>query len=162
MSNQLPIFCRYTTEALGSCKVDLRISSVIPPANNANDISATISTGTLTPSSTTSATLSAPPNGSSNLNQTLESHIPIGSKINLSITIDHIRGLTSKDFKSIHLQARLTSFAGPSADIEDVFPSNAVDLNRSSSTDLKFRKTISFTMTNEVAQHMKHDYAPIE
>ncbi|TIB63532.1 hypothetical protein E3P77_03495 [Wallemia ichthyophaga] len=162
ISYQLPIFCRYTTEALGSCKVELRIASVIPPANSSpND---TVSSGTLTPRSSTSATLSQAPGmiKSPSINQIIDTHIPIGSKISLAIMVDHVRGLTSKDFGSIHCQIRLTSFAGPNADIEDVFSSAVADLGDGDSTDLKMRKTISFTVTEDVARYLCNDYAPIE
>lgn len=76
--------------------------------------------------------------------------------------VDHVRGLTSKDFGSIHCQIRLTSFAGPNADIEDVFSSAVADLGDGDSTDLKLRKTISFTVTEDVARYLCNDYAPIE
>lgn len=76
--------------------------------------------------------------------------------------VDHIRGLTYEDFNSIHLQVRLTSFAGPSADVEDVFSSPAVDLSSGDSTELKFRKTLTFTITEDVARHLSNEYAPIE
>ncbi|TIB88541.1 kinesin-like protein [Wallemia mellicola] len=161
ISYQLPIFCRYTTEALGSCKVELRIASVIPPTTNTND---TVSNGTLTPRSSTSATLSQAPGmvSSPSINQLFDSHIPLGSKVSLSLMVDHIRGLTYEDFNSIHLQVRLTSFAGPSADVEDVFSSPAVDLSSGDSTELKFRKTLTFTITEDVARHLSNEYAPIE
>ena len=141
----VPIFCRYTAEAIGSCRIDLRILNVAPPKRH--------------PGSGTSTRSSSPlPSPSVNGNKTLT----VGSKINFVLTIDSVKGLSPHDFSAIHLQARLASFIGPSVAAEEVFTSSVVDLESASLSDLKFRRTFTIGATAKTLAHLREGYAPIE
>jgi kinesin family protein 1 len=141
----VPIFCRYTAEAIGSCRIDLRILNVAPPKRH--------------PGSGTSTRSSSPlPSPTVNGNKTLS----VGSRINFVLTIDSVKGLSPHDFSAVHLQARLASFIGPSAAAEEVFASPVVDLESASLSDLKFRRTFTIGATTKTLAHIREGYAPIE
>ncbi|KIM21592.1 hypothetical protein M408DRAFT_29454 [Serendipita vermifera MAFF 305830] len=89
-TSTVPIFCRYTAEAIGSCRVDIKIASVTPPPKSRNG-------------SNTSTTASSP----------IRTTIQPGSKVNFFLSVDQMKGLESNDFSSIHLQIRLASITGP-------------------------------------------------
>ena len=141
-SSTVPIFCRYTAEAIGSCRVDIKIVNVAMPARYLNGSAA-------------STRASSPMPGAI-------SPVPPGSKLNFSLTIDQVKGLSSYDFSSVHLQVRLSSFVGRAITSEEVYPSSAIDLEASSLSDIKFRRTFSVVASNRVLTHMKRGYAPIE
>ncbi|KAF8629621.1 hypothetical protein AX15_003358 [Amanita polypyramis BW_CC] len=138
-SSMVPIFCRYTAEAIGSCRVDIKIVNVALPSKYLNG-----SAAPTRPSSPAPGTL-----------------LP-GSKLIFSLTIDQVKGLSSYDLPSVHLQVRLSSFVGPTIASEEVYPSSAVDLDASSLSGLKFRRTFSIVASNKVLTYMKQGYAPIE
>ena len=141
----VPIFCRYTAEAIGSCRIDLRILNIAPPKRR--------------PGSGTSTRASSPlPSPTSNGNKSLS----VGSKINFVLAIDSVKGLSPHDFSVVHLQARLASFIGPSAAAEEVFASSVVDLESASLSDLKFRRTFTIGATAKTLAHLREGYAPIE
>lgn len=131
-----PVFCRYTSEAFGSCRVDIKISNV-------------------TQMSSRSVNGSARPAPTSSL-------LSPGSKINFFLTVDSIRGLSVHDFASLHLQLRLSSFVGPSSANDEVFTSSVLDMERSSLSELKFRRVFSFVVSSKVIAHLRRGYAPIE
>ena len=135
----LPIFCRYTAEAIGSCRVDIRMHSVLPPSRPP---------GTSAPESRASSPVPAAlhPNGT----------------LSFFIAVDSVKGLSSHDFSSVHLQLRLSSIAGTWINTEEVFTSNAADLERSIAADLKFRRKFNVILKPKVVRHLKDGYAPIE
>ena len=133
----LPIFCRYTAEAIGSCRVDLRVVNVVSPSKNG---------------STTSTRAPSPISGT----------IPTGSKLSFFLTVDQVKGLSWHDFSSIHLQIRLASLTGPSVQTQEVYASSVVNLSRNGSSELKFRRTFQLAVTSKVAAHIRDGYAPIE
>lgn len=135
----IPIFCRYTAEAIGSCRVDIKIVNVVSTPKN-------------TPNSTTSTRCSSPVPGM----------LPTGSKLSFCVTIDSVKGLASHDFCAVHLQVRLSSFAGLSLKSEEIYHSNSVDLDSSTPSDLKFRRTFSIVVNSKVLSHLRQGYAPIE
>jgi kinesin family member 1 len=137
-TSTVPIFCRYTAEAIGSCRVDMRIVSITP-----------VRQGT---SSNTSTRPSSP----------MPIALAQGSKVNFFLTVDSVKGLSSHDFSAVHLQVRLSSFLGPSASTEEVFPSSTVDLEAATASDLKFRRAFSIVASSKVLQHLRRGYAPIE
>ena len=144
-TSTVPIFCRYTAEAIGSCRIDLRILNVAPPKRHPGSGTSTRSSSPL-PSPT--------PNGSKALS--------VGSKINFVLAIDSVKGLSPHDFPAVHLQARLASFIGPSVAAEEVFTSPVVDLESASLSDLKFRRTFTIGATSKTLAHLREGYAPIE
>lgn len=139
-SSVVPIFCRYTSEAIGSCRIDLKISSVIQMSSkHGSGLAASTRPASPTPSL-----------------------LPPGSKISFFLTIDSIKGLSSHDFACLHLQVRLSSFVGPSLANEEIFPSSVLDMETSSLSELKFRRTFSFVAPTKVINYLRQGYAPIE
>ncbi|KAI0289513.1 hypothetical protein BC826DRAFT_1159461 [Russula brevipes] len=135
----VPIFCRYTAEAIGSCRADIKIVSVVMTPKHI-------------PNSTTSTRSSSPMPGM----------LPTGSKLSFCLTVDSVKGLAPHDFSSAHLQVRLSSFAGPSLKGEEIYHSNSVDLDSSIPSELKFRRTFSVVVNSRVLSHFRQGYAPIE
>ncbi|KZV94023.1 kinesin-like protein [Exidia glandulosa HHB12029] len=140
-TSTVPIFCRYTAEAIGSCRVDIKLANFPPP--KANGVNGS------TPSSTRS---SSPLPGS----------LPSGTKLAFLLTVDNVRGLSSHDFSSLHIQTRLSSFVGPTVKAEEVYASAAVDLDRAALSDLKFRRNFTIIVSNKIANYMREGYAAVE
>lgn len=138
-TSTVPIFCRYTAEAIGSCRVDIKIVNVVLSSKYANG-------------STSSTRSSSPVPGT----------VPPGSKLSFFLTIDSVKGLSSHDFSAIHLQVRLSSFVGPTVVTEEVFPSTAVDIETNTLSELKFRRSFSIVASSKVLTHLRQGYAPIE
>ena len=135
----VPIFCRYTAEAIGSCRVDIKIVNVVmAPKYN--------------PGSTTSTRSSSPVPGT----------LPTGSKLSFFLTVDSVKGLAPHDFSAAHLQVRLSSFVGPSLKAEEIYHSNSVDLDSATPSDLKFRRSFSIVVNSRVLTFLRQGYAPIE
>ncbi|KIM23135.1 hypothetical protein M408DRAFT_28146 [Serendipita vermifera MAFF 305830] len=89
-TSTVPIFCRYTAETIGSCRVDIKIASVTPPPKSRNG-------------SNVSTRASSP----------IGTNIQPGSKVNFFLRVEQDNGLGSNDFASIHLQIRLASITVP-------------------------------------------------
>lgn len=136
-TSTVPIFCRYTAEAIGSCRIDIKIVSVVPPSKHG---------------STVSTRASSPIPGT----------ISAGSKLSFFLTIDSVKGLSSHEFSAVHLQVRLSSFVGPAVAAEEVYPSNAVDIDASVLADVKFRRSFSIVASTKTLVHLKQGYAPVE
>ncbi|OCH85030.1 kinesin-domain-containing protein [Obba rivulosa] len=135
----VPIFCRYTAEAIGSCRIEVKIANVVLNPKHVN-------------SSSTSTRASSPVPGT----------VPPGSKISFLLSVDCVKGLSHHDFSSVHLQVRLSSFMGGAITAEEVYPSSAVDLDTSSLSDLKFRRSFSIVASSRVLTYLRQGYAPIE
>lgn len=135
----VPIFDRYTAEAIGSCRIDVKIANVVLNPKHAH-------------TSSTSTRASSPVPGT----------VPPGSKLSFVLSIDNVKGLSHHDFHSVHLQVRLSSFLGPSTSSEEVYPSSAVDLEASTLSDLKFRRSFSIVASSRVLTYLRQGYAPIE
>ncbi|KAH7875904.1 kinesin-like protein [Lentinula edodes] len=133
----VPIFCRSTAEAIGSCRVDIKLVNVAFPSKHA----------------------SGQPSGSTSQGSGI---IPTGSKLSFFFTVDTVKGLSLHDFSAVHLQVRLSSFVGPTLSAEEVFPSTAVDLESSSLSELRFRRSFSIVASPKVLNHLRQGYAPIE
>lgn len=136
----VPIFCRYTAEAIGSCRVDLKIVNVALPPNRSGAGSA-------------ASTRPASP---------MPGTMPTGSKISFFLTVDSVKGLSSLDFTALHMQARLSSFIGPSRPTEEVYTSTALDMDKGTLSDLKFRRSFSIHVTSKTATYLRSGYAPVE
>ncbi|KIY73283.1 kinesin-domain-containing protein [Cylindrobasidium torrendii FP15055 ss-10] len=143
-SSTVPIFCRYTAEAIGSCRVDIKVVSIVASSKYAssNGHGSKLSSRSSSP---------AP-----------QSILP-GSKLTFSVTVDSVKGLNSLDFSSVHLQLRLSAFVGPSIATEEVFPSGAIDFDANGSlSDLKFRRNFSIVASAKVLTYIRQGYAPVE
>ena len=126
----VPIFCQYTMEAIGSCRVNLTLDQSSPPGLR----------------------------GSSTVKQGLE----VSTKFTFSITIDSVKGLSSVDFDSVHVQVRLSSLLGPSIELDDTYTSFPVELAQSSVSHLLLKRTISAIVTQAMIDHMASGYVSIE
>ncbi|KAJ7638375.1 kinesin-like protein [Roridomyces roridus] len=138
-TSTVPIFCRYTAEAIGSCRVDIKIVNVQVSAKRANG--------------SASSTRASSPNPGT---------VPPGTKIGFYLTVDTVKGLSSHDFAAVHLQVRLSSFVGSSVASEEVFASPALDMDASTLSELRFRRIFSIAASTKVLAHLKEGYAPIE
>ncbi|KAL0566226.1 hypothetical protein V5O48_015791 [Marasmius crinis-equi] len=136
-NSTVPIFCRYTAEAIGSCRIDVKLVNVVVPSRH----------------SSAPSTRPASP---------VPDVVPTGSKLSFFLTVDSVKGLSAHDFSSAHLQVRLSSFVGPSIATEEVFPSTAVNLDSSSLSELKFRRSFTIAATTKVLNHLRNGYAPVE
>ncbi|ELU38361.1 kinesin-like protein [Rhizoctonia solani AG-1 IA] len=134
-----PIFCRYTAEAIGSCRIDIKVATVTHPSKSLGG-------------STSTSRSSSP----------IPSTLPSGSKLRFTVSIDQVKGLSSVDFSSIHAQIRLSSFIGPAATQDEVYPSKALDMDTTTLSDLKFRQTFSVAITAKTLAFLRSSYAPIE
>lgn len=149
----VPIFCRYTAEAIGSCRVDVRLVGVQVPKKyastsldmNGNGVGGTTTTTTMT-------------------------MVPVGTKLSFLFTVDGVKGFLSHDFSAVHLQVRLSSLMGEETTgmkkgvsvSEEVFSSAVVEMEDGSLTDLKFRRSFSVIANSRVVNHFRHGYTPIE
>ncbi len=133
-----PIFCRYTAEAIGSCRIDLKLVNVAPPQRY---------------NGSGPSTRAASP---------MPGVLPGGSKLSFALTVDCVKGLSAHDISAAHVQVRLSSFVGPTVAMEEVFHSSAVDLEASTLSDLKLRKTFAIAVNSKVLRHLREGYAPIE
>ncbi|KAG8736615.1 kinesin-like protein Klp8 [Ceratobasidium sp. 428] len=134
-----PIFCRYTAEAIGSCRIDIKVSSFTHPSRSIGG-------------STTTSRSASPMPGS----------IPSGSKLRFNVSIDQVKGLSSVDFASVHTQIRLSSFAGATITQDEIYPSKPLEMDTTPLSDLKLRQTFSISVTAKMAAFLRSSYAPIE
>ncbi|EJD00829.1 kinesin-like protein [Fomitiporia mediterranea MF3/22] len=134
-----PIFCRYTSEAIGSCRIELKVTNVVLSTRHTNG--------------------SGPPTRAPS---PIPTSIPSGSKLSFVLTVDTVKGLSTHDFTASHIQVRLSSFFGPTLSSEENYSSNAVDLDVSTLSDMKLRRAFTIAVTSKVAQHLRLGYAPIE
>ncbi|QRV87289.1 kinesin motor domain protein [Ceratobasidium sp. AG-Ba] len=134
-----PIFCRYTAEAIGSCRIDIKVSSVTHPSKSING-------------STTTSRSASPMPGT----------LPSGTRLRFNVSIDQVKGLSSVDFASVHAQIRLSSFAGPAATQDEIYPSKPLEMDTTPLSDLKLRQTFSISVTAKTAAFLRSGYAPIE
>jgi len=137
----VPIFCRYTAEAIGSCRVDIRLVGVQVPMKYTNA------------------------NGTSEVYGT----VPVGTKLSFLFTVDGVKGFLSHDFSAVHLQVRLSSLMGGGGTTamekgvsEEVFSSAVVEMEDGSLSDLRFRRSFSVVASSRVVNHFRHGYTPIE
>ncbi|KAH8106354.1 kinesin-domain-containing protein [Cristinia sonorae] len=135
----VPIFCRYTSEAIGSCRIELKITKVVQ--------------------STKQLSNAAPP---SKFASPAAVSVPPGSKLVFFVSVDSVKGLSHHDFSAVHLQLRLSSLTGPHSTTEEVYPSSIIDMDVASLSDLKFRRSFSLVITNKVLVHLRQGYVPVE
>ncbi len=86
--------------------------------------------------------------------------LPGGSKLSFALTVDCVKGLSAHDISAAHVQVRLSSFVGPTVAMEEVFHSSAVDLEASTLSDLKLRKTFAIAVNSKVLRHLREDMPP--
>ena len=138
-----PIFCRYTAEAIGSCRIEIKVVKVDVPPRRTNGSRA---------GSTASTRASSP----------VPQAMPSGSKISFVLTVDSVKGLSSHDFSAAHMQIRLSSFIGPTLQSEETFPSNAIDLETSTLSDMRLRRPFSIAISSKILNYLRQGYAPVE
>lgn len=130
----IPIFCQYTSEAIGSCRVSLK------------------------PIAAATSGMTTPEPSHSLVNKP-----SIGSKFTFLMVIEAVKGLSSSDFESVHAQVKLSSLVSrPGIDSEDTFTSTPVDLSKTSVGHLSLRRTISVIVKSEMIDYMQDGFAAIE
>ncbi|KAN0062413.1 hypothetical protein ACQY0O_005297 [Thecaphora frezii] len=156
---RIPILNRHTAKPMGSCSVQLKFVSLSPPSSGSsknghtNGAQASGSGNGKARSPTPSSSGSAP----------REAELPAGHKLGLQIVVDSVLGISTEDFRNIHIQVRLSSFADPKIPKDEVYSSIPTDLvDHGSLADLRLRRTISFIITPETATWMRSGFAPIE
>lgn len=132
----VPIFCPYTMEAIGSCRVDFKCTGIVR-------------SGIATPDS---GTIGGP----------AVSSAPFGHKFAFTVTVDSVKGLSAGDFTEVHAQTRLSSLVGPAIASEDTFASLPVDLDKNSVSHLSLRRSLSVLVTSDMVSHLASGYATIE
>lgn len=137
-TSTVPIFCRYTAEAIGSCRIDLRLVNVVAPQRGHRS---------------TPSTRSASP---------VPNAVATGSKINFVLSVDAVKGLSPHDYSAVHMQLRLSSFIGSSVGAEEVYPSTVLDMEAATLSDLKYRRSFTIAATAKVLNHLREGYAPLE
>jgi kinesin family protein 1 len=112
-------------------------------------------------SSTRRAQSSAAPARATSPTPTITS-LSAGSKLMFLLAVDAVKGLFSHDFSAVHFQVRLSSFVGLALAAEEVFPTPVLDMDTSTLSELKFRRTFSIVVTAKVLAHLRQGYAPVE
>ena len=156
---RMPIYNRHTAKEIGSCSVNLKFISLSQPAaRNGSTSNGIVRSGAGISSNGTSS-----PALSSNGSMALDSDLPAGHKLGLQIMVDSLSGLSVDQFASVHVQVRLSAFAGQTIPKDEVYTSVPVDLvDDGSLADVRLRRTISFVLTEETSNYMRDGYAPIE
>ncbi|KAL7409264.1 kinesin-like protein [Mrakia frigida] len=150
-----PIFCRFTSEAIGSCRVTISVTSPSPSPPKLHGLGFLSPKSTGSDSGSGSATTTRP-------SSPMPSSITPGSKLSFDVVVDRIKGPSSIDYSSLHVQFHLSSLAGNSIPSENVFTSSAVNLDKSPSSELTFRRKIAIVVTPEIISHLRQDYLPVE
>lgn len=128
----VPIFCAFTMEAIGSCRVDFKSSSEPRSGVASPDLGGPVLP---TPS--------------------------FGPKFSFTVTIDSVKGLTSADFSEVHAQTKLSSLVGP-VQSEDTYSSMPVNLEKVAVSHLSLCKPLSVIVTSDMLHHFETGYARIE
>lgn len=151
---RLPLHDRHTAKQIGWCSVSVKFVSLspVPVSARAGGTALPAPSGSRNPSSPTSSSCT---NGIVN---------PlVGQKLGFQILVDAISGISSDDFASIHLQVKLSSFAGNELGKDEIYTSIPVDLvNQESLAEVRLRRTLSFVLTPETIQWLRTGAAPIE
>lgn len=163
---KVPIRSRDTNSIIASCNVELKFISISQPSSKqTNGKSKANGNGTPSRNGALSPTGSDSRASSIQELQSFDEDLPSGHKLGVQLTVDSVRGLNESHFSSVHLQARLSSLAGPTIPSDDVYTSTPVDLQPNqgdSDPGLRLRKTISFIVTPEISSYIRDGYAPIE
>ncbi|GAC95130.1 hypothetical protein PHSY_002705 [Pseudozyma hubeiensis SY62] len=147
---RLGLVDRHTGRRVGECSVTVKFVSLTPVVSGrAAGLSAP--SGSRGPSSPTPSSTS----GSNDL--------PVGQKLGFQILVDSISGVSKDDFASIHLQVKLSSFAGNELGKDEVYTSVPVDLvSDESVAEVRLRRTLSFVLTAESIEWLNKGAAPVE
>ncbi|PWZ01286.1 kinesin-3 motor protein [Testicularia cyperi] len=158
---RLPIHDRHTGLQIGSCSVQLKFVSLAPPTVRNGS---SLSTQATTSSTGTSPRLSG--NGFASSSSALDggdADLPAGQKLGFQIVVDSLSGLSADEFASVHLQVKLSSFAGSTVGKDEFFTSVPVDLAADDSlAEVRLRRTISFVLTPESIAWLREGFAPVE
>ncbi|SJX66555.1 Kinesin-3 motor protein [Sporisorium reilianum f. sp. reilianum] len=155
---RLPLHDRHTARQIGSCSVSLKFVSLAPvPANGRGGASLSA------PSGSSSRGPSSPTPSSSTNGGGSAADLPVGQKMGFQILVDSISGISREDFSSIHLQVKLSSFAGNELGKDEIYTSVPVDLlSEDSVAEVRLRRTMSFVLTPESIQWLRTGMAPVE
>ncbi len=153
---RLPLHDRHTGAQIGSCSVSLKFVSLAPVPVGGRGASLTAPSGS-SPRGPGSPTPSSSTHGGA------ATELPVGQKLGFQILVDSVSGISRDEFASIHLQVKLSSFAGNALGKDEIYPSVPVDLvSEDSIAEVRLRRTLSFVLTPESIEWLCNGSAPIE
>ncbi|EST06844.1 Pleckstrin [Kalmanozyma brasiliensis GHG001] len=152
---RLPLHDRHTGQQIGSCSVSLKFVSLAPVPMSGRE-RASLSAPSGSPRGPSSPTPSSSTGGTA-------ADLPVGQKLGFQILVDSVSGISREDFASVHLQVKLSSFAGNALGKDEIYTSVPVDLvGEDSIAELRLRRTVSFVLTPESIEWLRSGSAPIE
>lgn len=162
---KVEIKSRDTNQVISTCNVEVKFISISASPMGAKQLNgkskALNGSGTGTPSRNGALSPTGSDSRASSIQEIqsidLDDDIPSGHKLGIQFCVDSVKGLHAKDFSSVHLQTRLSSFTGPSVTSDDVYLSTPIDINekQDSGDELKLRKTISFVLNPEISEYIR-------
>ena len=159
---RLPLHDRHTGQQVGSCSVSLKFVSLAPVATNGRGGGGGVASLSA-PSGSSSRGPSSPTPSSSTNGGSGAADLPVGHKLGFQILVDSVSGISRDAFASIHLQVKLSSFAGNELGKDEIYTSVPVDLlSEASVAEVRLRRTMSFVLTPESIQWLRTGMAPIE
>ena len=155
---RLPLHDRHTGRQIGSCSVSLKFVSLAPvPVNGRGGAAGSLSAPNGSGSSSRGPSSPTPSSTSG------AADLPVGQKLGFQILVDSLSGISRDDFASIHLQVKLSSFAGNALGKDEIYPSVPIDLTSEDSiADTRLRRTLSFVLTPESIEWLRNGHAPVE
>ncbi len=157
---RLPLHDRHMGRQIGSCSVSLKFVSIAPvPAAGRSSLATAASLAA--PSGASSRGPSSPTPSSTHSNGGAD--LPVGQKFGFQVLVDSVSGLSRDEFAGVHLQVKLSSFAGNELGKDESYTSVPVDLaSEESLAEVRLRRTLSFVLTAESIQWLRTGFAPIE
>ncbi|SNX88021.1 probable Kinesin-3 motor protein [Melanopsichium pennsylvanicum] len=155
---RLPLMDRHTGAEIGSCSVGLKFVSINPVPIGRAGGSLSAPNGSSHPSSRGPSSPTP-----SSINSQTTGDLPVGQKLGFQILVDSLSGISLDNFSSIHLQVKLSSFAGNALGKDEIYTSVPNDLaSEECISELRLRRTLSFVLTEESIAWLRNGYAPVE
>ncbi|GAA6024219.1 hypothetical protein JCM10207_006785 [Rhodosporidiobolus poonsookiae] len=129
------IYSPYTADPIGCCRVRVKPVEVRgPPANG-------------------------DANGSGHTPH--DSPLVEGGTLVVDVEVDGVTGLDKSEFAALHIQLSSSSFFGVSANQDEVFTSDIVQLDTSPSTSARLQHRFEIALTPSVLHHLSSSYADL-
>ncbi|KAJ1021725.1 hypothetical protein NDA13_005340 [Ustilago tritici] len=156
---RMPLRDRHTGKEVGACGVTVKFVSLtpVPVGRNGNG-----NGGLMAPSGTRGSG-SGSPTPSTSTHGGGGAELPVGQKLGFQVLVDSVSGISRDDFASVHLQVKLSSFAGNMLSKDEIYTSVPIDLTSDESvSEVRLRRTLSFVLTPESIEWLRIGFAPIE
>lgn len=140
----VPIFCRYTAEAIGSCRVDVRLVGVQVPMKYGSEVG-----GRTVPVGTKLSFMFTVDGVKGFLSHDF-------SAVHLQVRLSSLMGGEGEGGGGGGTTGMKKGVS------EEVFSSAVVEMEDGSLSDLKFRRSFSVIASSRVVNHFRHGYTPIE